>query len=56
MMGLTVNEFAAIGDSENDYEILQTAGLGIGIGDEKLSGAANFVTKDDFYHWRCNSP
>jgi HAD superfamily hydrolase (TIGR01484 family) len=48
MMGLTVEEFAAIGDSENDYETLQTAGLGIGVGEEKLRGAANFVTECDF--------
>lgn len=48
MMGLMEAEFAAIGDSENDYEMLEKAGLAIAVGEERLKDAVEFVTKDSF--------
>ncbi|MFQ5800297.1 MAG: phosphoglycolate phosphatase, partial [Candidatus Hydrothermarchaeales archaeon] len=35
-MGFKEEEFAAIGDSENDYEMLNAAGLAIAVGEERL--------------------
>jgi phosphoglycolate phosphatase (TIGR01487 family) len=48
IMNLREAEFAAIGDSENDLEMLELSGLGIAVGDERLGDAAQFVTKDSF--------
>jgi phosphoglycolate phosphatase (TIGR01487 family) len=48
LMELKVMDFAAIGDSENDFEMLQKAGLGIAVGDEKLRDVADLVTKEGF--------
>ena len=41
-----LEEIAAIGDSENDYEMIQWAGLRIAMGnaDEKVKNAAQYVT------------
>jgi phosphoglycolate phosphatase (TIGR01487 family) len=47
-MGLEVDDFAAIGDSENDYEMLQIAGLGISVGEEGLEEVAQIITKERF--------
>src|SRR3990172_8408669 len=48
LMGLKLGEFAALGDSENDFEMLQKAGLGVSVGEERLKTAADFVTKESF--------
>ncbi len=47
-MGLNEKDFAAIGDSNNDIEMLKRAGLGIGVGEESLKGVADFVTRETF--------
>ncbi len=45
-IGLDVKDFLAIGDSENDIELLKTAGFGIAVAnaDTKLKDAADLVT------------
>jgi HAD superfamily hydrolase (TIGR01484 family) len=48
VMNLREAEFAAIGDSENDLEMLELSGLGIAVGEKKLGDVAKFVTKDSF--------
>jgi hypothetical protein len=35
-LGIDVRNFAAIGDSENDLDLLKTAGLGIAVGNADL--------------------
>jgi len=44
-LGIEVKSFAAIGDSENDIELIKTAGLGIAVGDAdfSLKNVANIV-------------
>lgn len=46
-LNVPIDECMAIGDQENDLTMIQTAGLGVAIGDgaEKLKEAADFVTK-----------
>jgi phosphoglycolate phosphatase (TIGR01487 family) len=50
MMGLKAKDFVAIGDSENDTEMLEASGFGIAVGngDEKIKKVANYVTKASF--------
>ena len=50
MMGLKAGDFAAIGDSENDVEMLEASGFGIAVGngDEETKKIANYVTKASF--------
>ncbi len=48
IMGLVLDEFASIGDSENDIEMLESSGLSIGVGDERLSNVADFVTRSSY--------
>lgn len=45
-IGLDVKDFLAIGDSENDIELLKTAGFGVAVAnaDTKLKDAADLVT------------
>ena len=46
--GTTPEEAVAFGDSMNDYEILQTAGTGIAMGNaiQELKDVADYVTTD----------
>ena len=46
ILQISSEEIAAIGDSENDYEMIQWAGCGIAMGnaDEKVKNAAQYVT------------
>lgn len=50
MMGLEAEDFVAIGDSANDVEMFEAAGFGIAVanGDERIKGAANYVTEASF--------
>ena len=45
-IGLDVKDFLAIGDSENDIDLLKTAGFGVAVAnaDTKLKDAADLVT------------
>lgn len=45
-LGLDVGDFVAIGDSENDVEMLEVAGFGVAVAnaDEKLKDVADLVT------------
>lgn len=44
-MKVTRERIAAIGDSENDREMLEYAGYAISVGEEKLGDCADYVTK-----------
>jgi len=46
LLGIPSNEFAAFGDSENDVEMLEAAGIGIAVGnaDEPARAAADHIT------------
>ncbi|NYT00760.1 MAG: phosphoglycolate phosphatase [Methanocellales archaeon] len=46
----SVKDVAVIGDSENDVEMFEVAGLGIAVGnaDDKLKEIADFVTKKEY--------
>ena len=48
-LGISIDETIAIGDAPNDLEILQTAGVGIAMGnaDERIKSIADFVTDDN---------
>lgn len=46
MMGMKTREIAAVGDSENDREMLECAGYSISVGEEKLRSVSDFVTKE----------
>lgn len=50
MMGFQAGDFVAIGDSENDTEMLEASGFGIAVGngDEKIKKIARHVTKASF--------
>jgi phosphoglycolate phosphatase (TIGR01487 family) len=48
MMGLGVHEIAAVGDSENDREMLEIAGYAISISEGKLKDVSDYVTKTCF--------
>ncbi|MCD5409760.1 MAG: phosphoglycolate phosphatase, partial [Methanocellales archaeon] len=50
LLGWSTEDVIAIGDSENDVEILQIAGLGIAVGnaDQKLKTAADFVMEGKY--------
>jgi hypothetical protein len=50
MMGLDVSDFIAIGDSVNDWEMLELAGYGIAVAnaDHKLKLIADTVTSTSF--------
>ncbi|MDY6964428.1 MAG: phosphoglycolate phosphatase [Halobacteriota archaeon] len=43
-----LEDIAAIGDGENDFEMLKCAGIGIGIGEESLSDVSEYVTENHF--------
>ena len=46
--GIEMEETAAVGDSLNDYEMIQTAGTGIAMGNatDGLKAVADYVTSD----------
>ncbi|MDY6930990.1 MAG: phosphoglycolate phosphatase [Halobacteriota archaeon] len=48
LIGIPLEEIAAVGDSENDYEMIKCAGIGICIGDGMLSEVSDYVTKNRF--------
>ncbi len=48
MMGMDVKEIAAIGDSENDREMLEVAGYAISVSEEGLKDVSDYVTKKRF--------
>ncbi len=48
LMGISIRDFAAIGDSENDREMLELAGLGIAIGDSRLENSADILITEGF--------
>lgn len=50
LLGWSTEDMIVIGDSENDVEMLQAAGLGIAVGnaDAKLKEVADFVTKGEY--------
>lgn len=48
MLKIDVSEIAAIGDSEGDREMFETAGYSISISEEKLRDVSDYVTKARF--------
>ncbi len=48
LMGIGIRNFAAIGDSENDREMLELAGLGIAVGDSRLENSADLLITEGF--------
>lgn len=48
IMGLSLDEFASVGDSENDIEMLESSGLAIGVGDERLRDSVDFITRASY--------
>ncbi len=48
MLGVSLDEVVAIGDSENDREMLEMAGYGISVGEESLRGVCDYVTKGKY--------
>jgi phosphoglycolate phosphatase (TIGR01487 family) len=44
-MGIGMEEVVAIGDSENDRDMLESAGYAISVGEESLRDCADYVTK-----------
>jgi phosphoglycolate phosphatase (TIGR01487 family) len=48
MLGIDASEIAAIGDSENDREMLKVAGYAISVSEEGLKDVADYVTKGSF--------
>ncbi|GBE18041.1 putative phosphatase [archaeon BMS3Abin16] len=48
IMGIDIWEFAAIGDSENDREMLELSGLGIAVGDSRLKNSADHLIREGF--------
>ena len=50
LMGLVTTDFVAIGDSENDVEMIRSAGFGIAVanGDTEAKNSADLVTEASF--------
>jgi hydroxymethylpyrimidine pyrophosphatase-like HAD family hydrolase len=48
MLGIDVSEIAAIGDSENDREMLEAAGYAISVSEGRLEDVSDYVTKTSF--------
>ncbi len=50
LMGVGIDDFIAIGDSENDLEMIKKAGTGVAVGnaDERLKKAADMVTRAEY--------
>jgi|Deesub1362A_J573_1020465.scaffolds.fasta_scaffold00005_26 hypothetical protein len=47
-LGIQLSEIAAIGDSENDREMLEIAGYSISVGEESLKDVSDYVTRSSF--------
>jgi hypothetical protein len=48
IMGIKLSEVIAIGDSENDREMLELAGYSISVGEESLRDVSDYVTRATF--------
>lgn len=48
LIDIKPKDIAAIGDGENDYEMIKFAGVGVGIGDENMIDFCDYVTKNSF--------
>ncbi len=50
LLEISVDEFAAFGDAENDVEMLEVAGNGIAVGnaDHKARAAADYIAKEHY--------
>lgn len=48
MMGFPLDDIIAIGDSENDREMIAAAGYGISVGEESLRDVCDYITKGTF--------
>ena len=50
LMGIDASDFAAIGDSENDLQLLAAAGFGVAVGNAHpaIKAAADLVTADEY--------
>jgi phosphoglycolate phosphatase (TIGR01487 family) len=48
MLGIGTGEIAAIGDSENDREMLEVAGYAISVSERSLEDVSDFVTKSSY--------
>ncbi|MFQ5974770.1 MAG: phosphoglycolate phosphatase [Candidatus Hydrothermarchaeales archaeon] len=48
LMDIDLKNIAAIGDSENDYEMLEYSGFGISVGEEKLREVSQHMTKKGY--------
>ncbi len=48
MLDIDVSEIAAIGDSEGDREMLESAGYSISVSEEKLKDVSDYITKARF--------
>ncbi len=48
LMNIELEDIVAIGDSENDYEMLEHAGIGISVGEKKLKEVSDYVTKNGY--------
>ncbi|MEE8358027.1 MAG: phosphoglycolate phosphatase [Candidatus Hydrothermarchaeales archaeon] len=48
LMNIDLEDIVAIGDSENDYEMLEHAGIGISVGEKKLKEVSDYMTKNGY--------
>ena len=48
IMDISIEDVAAIGDSENDYEMLECAGLSVSVGEEHLADVSDYMTKNGY--------
>jgi len=48
LMDIDLEDIVAIGDSENDYEMLEHAGIGISVGEKKLKEVSDYITKNGY--------
>ncbi|MFQ6137062.1 MAG: phosphoglycolate phosphatase [Candidatus Hydrothermarchaeales archaeon] len=48
LLKIDMRDIVAIGDSENDYEMLEYAGVGISVGEKKLKEVSDFTTEKSF--------
>ncbi|MFQ5815335.1 MAG: phosphoglycolate phosphatase [Candidatus Hydrothermarchaeaceae archaeon] len=48
MLGISLDDVVAIGDSEGDREMIEVAGYGISVGEESLRGVCDYITKGKY--------
>jgi hypothetical protein len=48
MMGLDIGDFAAVGDSEGDRDMLECAGYAISVAEKELEDVSDYITKNRF--------